>query len=158
MNKWEEAGDRLMVAPRKARMRAAETRAEKKRQKELAERDYLFRDWQEWHKKRKGELLAGAWCEAAQELSNFLETMTVEDAPALVALVERGPWREADHDTRFLVLELISHSIIYLREKVGLAPFDDPLPFSDDEPNAFLVIRGMLRDDTHTVLSGLHPE
>jgi hypothetical protein len=142
---WEDIANEQIVSPRKARMRAAETRAQRKREKELNDREYLFRQWQKWHQERKAELLAGAWSEAATELANFLERMTLEDAEALVSLIERGPWRRADRDTRFLVIELVSHSIMYLREKTELPPFDDPLPFSNDDLNAFLIIRELLR-------------
>jgi hypothetical protein len=116
--------------------------AERAREKEKHEEAYLFREWQKWHKQRRDELLAGAWSEAAQELSKFLEKMTAEDAPALIALVDHGPWRETDEDTRFLVQTMIGHRIIYLRENAGLPPFDDPL---DDDLNASLTIREMLR-------------
>jgi len=142
---WDDIANEQIVSPRKARMRAAITRAERKRQKALTERNQLFREWQKWHKERKQQLLAGPQREAAQELADFLEQMTIEDAPALLTLVENGPWRDSERDVKFLVMELISHSIIYLRESAGLSPFDDPLPFSDEDPSVFLVIRELLR-------------
>jgi hypothetical protein len=147
MNKWIELGQKQMVAPHKAKLRAAKTRAERKLEKERKEREQLFGMWTKWHKERKAELLAGPYSEAANELALFLERMTITDAPALIELTKRGPWCEADADTRFLVLELIAHSIIYLREREGLAPIDDPIPFSDDEPDAFMIIREMLRHE-----------
>jgi hypothetical protein len=139
---FEQFAEDHISAPRKARIRAAETRAQRKREKELDDREIMFREWQKWHQKRKAELLTGAWGEAATELADFLERMDTDDAVALIELVERGPWRDADADTRFMVLELIDHSIIYLREREGLEPFDDPL---DDDLNAFLIIRGLLQ-------------
>lgn len=145
MNKWSELGEKQMVGPRKSIMRGVKTRAERKLAKEKAERDYLFKEWTQWHKKRKAELLAGVHSEAAQKLADFIENMSLGDANELFELVEDGPWSDADADTCFLVLELISHGITYLRERNGLEPFDDPLPFSDDEPNVFLAIREMLR-------------
>jgi hypothetical protein len=135
---WDDIASEQIVSPRKARMRAAE----KRKQKALQERNHLFREWQKWHKERKDELLGGPWGEPARELADYLERMTPEDASALVSMVEHGPWREADADTRFLVLALIDHSVIYLRENNGLEPFDDPL---DDEPSAFLIIKELLR-------------
>jgi hypothetical protein len=119
--------------------------AERAREKEKHEREYLFREWQAWHTKRKTELLAGPWSAPAQELAAFLERMTLEDADALLTLIEQGPWPDTDEDTRFLVQELISHSIIYLRECAGLPPFDDAMPFTDEELNASLRIREYLR-------------
>jgi hypothetical protein len=146
---FEDFANENMTGYNRSRLRAEETRAERERRKKEAERNFLFAEWKAWHEKRKNELLAGVWSEAAQELSNFLENMGTEDAPALIALVERGPWRRTDQDTRFLVLELISHSIMYLRESHGLAPFDDALPFCNDDLNTFLIIREMLRDEAH---------
>lgn len=147
MNIWKELGERQMVAPHKAKLRAAKTRAERKLEKERLEREQLFGQWTKWHKDRKAELLAGPYSEAANELALFLERMTITDAPALIELAKRGPWQQADADTQFLVLELITHSILYLREREGLEPFDDPIPFSDDEPDAFMIIREMLRHE-----------
>ena len=141
VSRLADFAEKKIVSPRKAILRAVE----KRRQKRLKERDQLFRLWQKWHKERKAALLAGEWGEAAQELADFLEQMSLEDAPALVSLVASGPWREANNDTRFLVLEIISHRIIYVRETNGLDPFDDSLPWSDDEPTAFEIIREHLQ-------------
>ena len=44
----------------------------------------------------------------------------------------------------FLVLQVVDNAIAHLRERHDLAPFDDALPYSDEPPNAFLIIRGML--------------
>jgi hypothetical protein len=145
MNKWSELGEKQMVGPRKSIMRAAKTRAERKLEKEKQDRDILFGQWKEWHLKRKQELLEGSFSGAAQELGLFLEGMTIKDASALIELVSRGPWGTADDDTRFLVLGMISHAIIYLREREGLSPFDDPIPWSDDEPDVFMILKELLR-------------
>ena len=116
--------------------------AERARQKELRERDYLFNEWRKWHAKRKQELLTGPYAEAATKLADFLEHMDIGDANVLVELVESQCWRMCDDDTRFLVTDLISHAIVYLRERADMEPFDDPI---DGETNAFLTIRELLR-------------
>ena len=141
---FAELAEQHATAHYRSRLRAAKTRAQRKMEKRLSERDQLYRDWIKWHKQRKAELLAGDWRAPAQELAEFLEGMTIEDAPALIALTKRGPWRDADKNTKFLVLEMISHSITHLREREGMEPFDDPLPW-DNETNGFLIIREMLR-------------
>ena len=140
---FAELAEQHATAHYRSRLRAAKTRAQRKMEKRLSERDQLYRDWIKWHKERKAALLSGPWCRQAQELAEFLERMTLEDAPELIQMVDHGPWRTADADTRFLILELISHTIIHIREREGLEPFDDP--FSDDDPNAFLIIREQLR-------------
>jgi len=145
MDIWEILADQQIASPVKAKIRAAATRAQRKREKELADGDILFRQWQKWHAKRRDELLGGAWGEAARELADFLDRMTIEDAPALLTLVERSALRKADNDARFLALELVAHRIMYVREQLGLAPMDDSLPFSGEPPTCFEIIREMLK-------------
>jgi hypothetical protein len=125
-------------APSPARTRRPRT---EKQDKELADRDRQARAWRKWRRERINELLAGPHGAAAQELMQFLEQL--ESAPALIEFVKRGPWRNADDDTRFLVLGLIDIAITEVREKRGLPPFDDALP--GEPPNAFVIIRDMLR-------------
>jgi hypothetical protein len=71
--------------------------------------------------------------------------MTPDSESALIALVKRGPWRTADADARFQVLALIDAAIVTLRERAGLPPIDDALPWTDEPLTAFQVIREMLR-------------
>jgi hypothetical protein len=68
--------------------------------------------------------------------------MRLQDGAALVSLVEAGPWRHADRDTRFEVLALIDTAIVSLRTRCDLLPFDDALP--GDRPNVFPLIREVL--------------
>jgi hypothetical protein len=137
--------DAAIVAPRKARMRAAETRAERKRQEALEERSKLFRLWQQWHRKQVEQLQAGPYAAAVQELAGFLETLSLTSGAELIELVRRGPWRDADADTRFQVLRLIDAALMQLREKHGLPPFDDSLP---GEPlTVFQIVREELDRD-----------
>jgi hypothetical protein len=138
MDPFERLANQQISAPIKSRIKAAATRAERKRQKELQERDTLFRIWKKWHEERKAELLNDP---AARELALFIEQMTLGNAERLIELVEASPLRGVDDNTRFLMLDLIGRGITYLREASGLDPFDDPL---DDEPNAFLIIKELL--------------
>ena len=73
----------------------------------------------------------------------FLDKMTIHDAPALIKLVKPGKWKRADPDTRFEVLALIDERIIKLREAHGLAPMDDGL--TDEDLTALQQIREMLQ-------------
>lgn len=135
-----------IVAPRKARIRAIQTRAERKREKEERDKQILYRLWQKWHREKLDELLAGPHHEAANELSEFLQLMQLTDADALVAKIKAGPWPGADDDTKFTVLSLVSSAIIHLRERAGLEPMDDAIPWSDDEPTVFEIIKAMLQE------------
>jgi len=129
---------RQIASPVKARMRAAQKRA---MTKALKERDDAHHLWRLWRRERVEALLAGPHGDDARALVDFLEQMTLASTNELVNFIQRGPWREADDDTRFEILSLVDAAIIALREKVELPPIDDPI----DGTDAFLEIRSMLR-------------
>ena len=136
-NAFLELAERQIVAPVKARGRALE-----KRNRKLEESQRLFRHWQN---KRLEQLLAGHHSEAARDLVHFLENMQPADEPALIQKIGRGAWRQADGDARFAALHLIDIAIARVREQQGLPPFDDPLPWLDDDPEPiFRIIKEML--------------
>ena len=114
-----------------------------RRQRRWSERDHQLRAWNQWRRERLETLLAGPHGRSLQQLIRFLETMTVRDAPALIALVKLGQWQRTDPNTRLDVLSLIDEHIIKLREVHGLAPIDDGL--TDEDPTAFQQIREMLQ-------------
>ena len=63
----------------------------------------------------------------------------------LVAHVTHLGWlRGAPDGTRLQVLGLVGAALVWAREKRGLEPFDDPL--WDQPPNAFQMIRDLLRE------------
>lgn len=142
MDPWEKLADDQIVAPVKARMRAVEKRRQTKREKEEAERKTLFAQWQKWHQEKRGELLAGPHAAKVQTLTNFLESMSLEHGNELIALVAQLQFPPEIHEP---VLSLISHRIIYLREQACMSPFDDALPFTDEDLTVFEIIRKELR-------------
>jgi hypothetical protein len=83
-----------------------------RRRKAPRERSTQFEAW-----RRQGinALLAGRYGDEARNLIEFLGAITLEAGPELIKRC--GPWVTADADTRFLVLSLIDHAIIELREK-----------------------------------------
>jgi hypothetical protein len=127
--------------PRK-RQRAAEKRANRRQQRALTERGALFHAWKRERREHVDRLLCGPYAEAAQALLTFLDALTLDQAPALVALVKAGPWRNAPDDVRFQILSLVNAAIVALRERHDLPPFDDSLP---PRTNAFLALREWLR-------------
>jgi hypothetical protein len=132
--------ERQIAAPRKARMRAAENRAARKA---LDERDQQVRAWRHWHREKLDEALAGPHGRMLGWLLRFLESMTLQSAPALIELLRSEDWQSADDDTRFAALHAIDGAIMALRERHGLPPMDDALP---GEPlTAFQIIRELLR-------------
>jgi hypothetical protein len=60
-------------------------------------------------------------------------------------LIERGPWRDADAETKYLLLGLINRRIMYLRQAEGWSPFDDSIPHFDEAATAFEIIREILQ-------------
>ena len=87
--------------------------------------------------------IEGSWQRSSRCWCSSHDTLGA--AAALIALVKRGPWRTADADTRFEVLALIDAAIVTLRERAGLPPIDDTLPWTDEPLTVFQVIREMLR-------------
>ena len=136
-NAFLDRADRQISAPRKAHRHAVEKRAAR----QVAGREQLAAAWRQWHGERRAALLAGPHGDAARHLISFLDDITLARGAALVSLVEAGPWRHADRDTRFEVLALIDTAIIGLREPHGFPAFDDPV---GDRPNVFQLIREAL--------------
>ena len=134
INAFLDLADRQINAPRQARA------AEKRAARQAAEREQLAA-WRRSHSERRGALLTGPYGDASRYLIGFLDSMTLDQGAALVSLVDAGPWRHANRDTRFEVLALIDTVIIDLRECHGLPAFDDPV---GDRPNVFLLIREAL--------------
>ena len=123
--------------PRKARDAARQV------DKEQQDRERLFVAHRRWRKQAIDTLLNGPLSAAARVLVDFLDRMQSDDECGLIDLVRSGPWRDADADTRFLILVLVDAAVIRLRERAGLVPFDDPL--RDEESNTFLTIRKLLQ-------------
>lgn len=145
VNVFVKFAEQQKPAAVKARERTTEKRRATAAEKALQERDDLFKLWRIWRRERIETLLNGPYGEAARDLITFLETMSLEDQPRLVQFIRNSVWRRADPDTRFQVLSLINIVITTLRERAGLPPIDDALPFSDETSGSFLVIRGWLR-------------
>ena len=57
-----------------------------------------------------------------------LDALTIETIPQLAAFVRAGGWPTAAANTLFLVRRMAGKSVVRLREKDGLPPFDDSLP------------------------------
>jgi hypothetical protein len=135
INHFFAVADRQVVAPVKARQRGAEER----RAKHAVHQETLGKAYRRWRDERSEALLAGPHGHAARRLVNFLKDMGLHDGAALIRLVDRQQWCSADYETRPEILVLIDSAVISLRERHGLAPFDDALPA--EPPNAFLLIR-----------------
>jgi hypothetical protein len=145
MNGFLELAKRQLAPRTKTRHQSAERVRRRHHNGTRSSRDcdHQLRNWDQWRRGCLEAVLAGPHGRSLQELIPFLETMTIHDAPALVALVKVGRWQRTDPNTRLEVLGVIDDHIIKLREAHGLAPFDDGL--TDDDLTAFQQIREMLR-------------
>lgn len=111
---------------------------------ERAERDKQ-RQWSRYEKWRvayRKDLMTGPQGDQFTKLVAYLDAMTMESASGLIDAVKSSAWLSAaDVKTKYDALSLINDKIIKLRESAGLPPFDDSLPFTDETPTAFQVIR-----------------
>lgn len=134
-NAFEAFAERNMTAAAKARVRRDDKR-------ERTERLIIWKA--EWQKEREA-FLASPHGVAARDLIEFMKTMGSNQAADLVALIKAQAWAQADADTRFMVLRLVGDAIMALRRKQGLPEIDDPLPWGDAPPSAFIIIRELLQ-------------
>jgi hypothetical protein len=144
-NAFLELAEQQITAPVKARHRAAERRAETRIDKEAVDRSRLLRAWLQLQQRQIDDALVGPHGAQIAALLAFLKELSLDRGDELVKFVRAGGWQSADADTRYLVLRLASSAIVKLREKAGLPPFDDALPFGNEPPTVFQIIRGMLR-------------
>jgi hypothetical protein len=142
-NPFEALALRQISSPRKAQLRAAEKRAQSRVEKAQLDKETQFVLWREWRRERSDALLAGPYADAARDLIALLNRLRPNAADMLLERVCGGPWRDADPDTRFLILALIDAAIVEMRERNGLPPFDDPV-LPDDPLNVFLTLRELL--------------
>jgi hypothetical protein len=120
---------------------------EEKRNKALRERDTMFRRWRRWHLQQLEEARKGTWGEELDELLELLRTLTAEDGPALIDLVQRQGWAGASSGTKYLVLREIDQAITRVREQNGMVPIDSSLPWSSEPPTTFETIKYLLFGD-----------
>jgi hypothetical protein len=110
--------------------------------KELRDRERLLRQYRGWFREQVKAARQGPYGERLERLRRFLHTMTIDDGDRLIELVDDDHWRDADADTRFLILRMVDNAIVLLREKRGLPPFDDAL--EGEPPTAFQIIKQCL--------------
>lgn len=127
------------------KLQAAETRREKAIARKQLVEEILLDLWERGHKDLIKTLLSGPHGAAAAELIAVLENLP--GSSELIAAFDRGPWLQADNDTKFIILHLINRAIINHRERAGLVPYDDPL--SGEGLNVFLTIRRKLYNNVH---------
>jgi len=113
--------------------------------KQMFEKSALLKQYRHHVRVRREDLLAGPHGQEVRALLQLLESLSASSAPALVQYVMKARWlREADYNTRLDVLSLVGTAIARFRVRNGLPPFDDSIPYMDEAPTAFQVIRKLL--------------
>jgi hypothetical protein len=112
-----------------------------KKDKELADRSRFAHAWRRYHAEQLAEAFAGIHGAVFERLMEQLKNLG--EARALVDTIAREDWSTVSAADRFVALHEIDTTITKLREKRGLAPFDDPLPGQPD--NAFRIIKAMFK-------------
>lgn len=105
--------------------------------KALDERDRAYRRYRTIKKAEFTRLCADPqWGERLRKFAATLGHFGIEDADTMIAYVQReASWlrQEAPDDIRFAALQSVDRRIVRIRQRAGLAPFDDPLPNGDDD-------------------------
>jgi hypothetical protein len=132
-NPFLDLAERQTPSPVKARLRATETRRNKRAQWHDDEQRKLSAYYRTLRRQELDDALADDDGGKLKTLIEKLDTLTLATIPELAAFVRANGWHSAAATTLFLARRLASESIVRLREKNGLEPFDDPLP-GEPEP------------------------
>jgi hypothetical protein len=158
MNAFEQLADTQLTQAAKARHHALEKRmanlvvrserdapmVASPADRESFEAAQQFRLYNKFIKERSDNLLTGQYGEQVRTLFKILNDLSASPPGALVEWIKHSQLDKADYNTRHNVLAIIGRSIARHRIRQGLAPFDDSLPFSDEQPTVFEQIRTIL--------------
>jgi hypothetical protein len=128
VNPFLQLAERQTASPVKAQLRATEARRSRREQQRDKERRELSAYYRAMRKQELDDALAGPEGETLRSYLARIDQITLDSIPTLTAFVRSGRLRSASANTLFLALRMTSERIISLREKDGLAPFNDPLP------------------------------
>lgn len=148
MNAFEALADAQTPAPVKRKLDAAERRRVKARQaeQELKDEQVLSKLYRQWKRKKRDALLAGPHGREVKGIVAFLETMDLSSAPALIRVVSQSRFIETmTKDERHDLFGIIQVGIRRCREKAGLQPYDDEIPFAGEPPKAVTQIKTLMR-------------
>ena len=100
-------------------------------------------DWIKWHRAERDAVLHGPHGAMMERLLYILRDLDPQSATLLLAFVRGVDWLAIDSQTRFVALHEIDAAATKLRERLGLAPFDDGTGF-DDRQSVLVICRDML--------------
>jgi hypothetical protein len=132
-NPFEAWSEKNKPAHEKRRERIAQKRNEalEARQKEKAELAKLYKIAA---KEERAKVLEGAYAERFIQLFKVLDNLGMGGGRALLDFLRAQRWHETPPEVRFQVLQYVDRAAIAVRERAGLPPFDDPLPWDPGRP------------------------
>jgi len=146
---FEQAADRQMTAPAKAKQRAIDKRHDRgppplsAQDKKLRDQAKQARRYRTERRRQLKEQYNGKHRQGWHELRKALRQMSIDTPERLIDHIAKARWiHGANLDTRYLALSIIGSKIVRLRECNGLEPFDDALPGEPD--TVFQIVRSMI--------------
>jgi hypothetical protein len=113
-------------------------------EQKLANDTPMLLAWRRWHREELNAALIGPHGAMLERLVSILNELELDSAPRLLSYVRGIDWSTVDYLVRLIALHEINITIVKLRERYGLAPFDDSLPWTDERPTAFEIVRGVV--------------
>lgn len=144
-NPFEQFAAEYTPRPVKARQAAAAKRRERSAQaeKELEDDSRLLVLYRRYKKAQVRSLVEGRFGPQVKALLTIMHTMTLDSAPDLIRYIRGSAWiAQLSKDEKHILLGLIGRAITKVREKAGMAPFDDGLP--GDPPKAFEILKNIM--------------
>lgn len=103
-------------------------------EKAVQDRELLYRRYRATKEAELAELYADPqWGETLRKFVATLKHFGPEHADRMVEYVTSHKLTQAPADIRAAALQQCSYRITRIRQRAGLAPFDDPLPGDDDD-------------------------
>lgn len=111
--------------------------------KALHDRDRLYRNYRAAKRQQLDDLYADTeWGDVLRKFVATLKHFGPEHADRMVEYVTGHKLTRAPENIRFAALEQCDYRITRIRQRAGLAPFDDALP--GEEPTVFQLCRKAL--------------
>jgi hypothetical protein len=118
--------------------------SKQQQEKEVREQARLLQAWRVWHSDARKTILVGPHRDMFERLLFILKDLKLDSAPLLLGYIRNINWATIDAETRQVILHEIGTAITTLRVRNEHVPFDDPIPFPDDLPSVFSIIRELL--------------
>jgi hypothetical protein len=134
MNAFEAYAERTKQAHERRAERLAARRQSRAEVKRHIEKEQLRRQYRAALTKELEELLGGRHGAFFRELVDVLDQLTLANGRALLPFLSRHDWASLPTQLRFRALQLVDQACIRARERGGLPPFDDPLPWDGARP------------------------